>query len=301
MLDDLNNGFNWYHCVNENFESKGKPIERRELGMVIDPQRVTDIIRETAELDVLPRFQNLADHDIIEKSPGDIVTVADYEAEDRLSKALSELSPGADILAEEAASRDGRELDNYHSEVDTWLIDPVDGTRNFSKGKTPFAIVVAYVAGGCVELAWIHLPVENQTIVAERGSGAFIVGGEKLVISNDVPIRSMTGLINFRALDATVSVEQMKSRAEAFSELHNFRCAGFDFVQLAKGNKHFSLYRRLWPWDHAAGSLIYREAGGYVARVDRQEYNPLERTWGLLCAQSQKSWNDIYDHLSTPN
>ena len=86
-------------------------MERRELVMVIDQQRVTDIIRETAELDVLPRFQKLTDHDIMEKAPGDIVTVADYEAEARLSKALSEVAPGADILAEEAASRDGLDLD----------------------------------------------------------------------------------------------------------------------------------------------------------------------------------------------
>ena len=175
----------------------------------------------------------------MEKAPGDVVTVADYEAEVRLSKALGALAPGAEILAEEAASRDGLELDDYHSDADTWLIDPVDGTRNFSKGETPFAIVVAYVTGGRVEQAWIHLPVEDQTIVAERGSGAFVVGGERLAISNDVAISSMTGLINFRALGDSVSVEQMKSRAEAFSELRNFRCAGFDFVQLAKGNKHF--------------------------------------------------------------
>ena len=276
-------------------------MERRELVMVIDLQRVTDIIRETAELDVLPRFQKLTDDDIMEKAPGDIVTVADYEAEARLSKALSEVAPGADILAEEAASRDGLDLDSYHSDADTWLIDPVDGTRNFSKGESPFAIVVAYVSKGHVELAWIHLPLENQTIVAERGSGSFISGGKRLVISDDVPISSMTGLINFRALGDSVSVEQIKSRAETFAELRNFRCAGFDFVQLAKGNKHFSLYRRLWPWDHAAGSLIYREAGGYVARVDGKKIHPLGRAWGLLCAHSEKSWKDIHDHLSTPN
>ena len=269
--------------------------------MVIDPQRVTDIIRETAQLDVLPRFRKLADDDIMEKAPGDVVTVADYEAEVRLSKALGALAPAAEILAEEAASRDGLELDDHHSDADTWLIDPVDGTRNFSKGETPFAIVVAYVTGGRVEQAWIHLPVEDQTIVAERGSGAFVVGGEKLAISNDVAISSMSGLINFRALGDSVSVEQMQKRAEAFSELRNYRCAGFDFVQLAKGNKHFSLYRRLWPWDHAAGSLIFSEAGGYVARVDGREYRPLERAWGLLCAPSEKSWQDIHEHLSTPN
>ena len=102
----------------------------------------------------------------------------------------------------------------------------MDGTRNFSKGETPFAIVVAYVTGGRVEQAWIHLPVEDQTIVAERGSGAFVVGGER-VYFNDVAISSMTGLINFRALGDSVSVEQMKSRAEAFRAVKFSLCWRF--------------------------------------------------------------------------
>lgn len=268
--------------------------------MIIDADRVTEIIRETAELDVLPRFQKLTDAEIMEKSPGDIVTVADYDAEIRLTKALSDIAPGTMILAEEAAARDGLELDDYHTEDATWLIDPVDGTRNFSKGETTFAIVVAYVSGGQVQQSWIHLPIANQTIVAERGSGAFVSGGEKLTVAKGGALSSMSGLVNFRGLGDEIPHEQVKQRAETFSELKNFRCAGFDFVQLAKGNKHFSLYRRLWPWDHGAGTLIFSEAGGHVARVDGRKYRPLERAWGLLCAPSQDSWHEIHDHLATP-
>ncbi len=67
--------------------------------MVIDTDQITEIIRETAALDVLPRFQNLAESEIMEKSPGDIVTVADHDAEIRLTKALGDIMPGADTLA----------------------------------------------------------------------------------------------------------------------------------------------------------------------------------------------------------
>ena len=269
--------------------------------MVIDTEQITEIIRETAALDVLPRFQKLADSEIMEKAPGDIVTVADFDAEIRLTKALGDIMPGADILAEEAAARDGVELDDYQSDNATWLIDPVDGTRNFSKGDSTFAIVVAYVKGGQVEHAWIHLPVEDQTIIAERGSGAYISGGARLTSSSEEELSSMTGLLNLKGMGEDVSVEHIRSRGETFSELRNHRCAGFDFVQLAKGNKHFSLYRRLWPWDHAAGALIFSEAGGHVARVDGRAYHPLSRVWGLLCAPTEQSWQDIHDHLAAPN
>ena len=74
--------------------------------------------------------------------------------------------------------------------------------------------------------------------------------------------------------------------------------AGYDFVELARDRKHFSLYRRLWPWDHAAGTLIYQEAGGHVARIDGRPYNSLSRVWRLLCAPDQRSWQQIHDHLS---
>ena len=163
-----------------------KPSKAYEIGrarssaagksMIIDPERVAKIVRETAEIDVLPRFQNLSESEIMEKAPGDIVTVADYDAEKRLTAALKDLLPGADILAEEAASQDGLDLEGYQSARTTWLIDPVDGTRNFSKGDPTFAIVIALVKDGQTEIAWIHLPVEDQTIIAERGSGAFFNG-----------------------------------------------------------------------------------------------------------------------------
>ena len=269
--------------------------------MLIDPQRVTEIIRETTKLDILPRFRNLSDSEIMEKSPGDIVTVADYEAEKRLTSRLSDMHPSANILAEEAVSKIGCNLDNYCSMEDTWLIDPVDGTRNFSKGIPIFAVVVAFVRKSVTELAWIHLPMENATFFAERGNGAFIIDGPRLTAANEVDLDTMKGLLNLRAFDDKIPPEKIKNRSSIFYELKNFRCAGFDFVELARGNKHFSLYRRLWPWDHAAGTLIFQEAGGYVARIDGSDYNPLSRIWGLLCAPNFDSWKKIYTQLTTSN
>ena len=88
----------------------------------------------------------------MEKAPGDIVTVADYDAEKRLTAALKDLLPDADILAEEAASRDDLDLEDYQSARTTWLIDPVDGTRNFSKAIN-LRVVIALVKDGQTEIA----------------------------------------------------------------------------------------------------------------------------------------------------
>ena len=74
--------------------------------MIPDPQRVADFIRETAMIDIMPRFQTLAAHEVIEKKPGDIVTIADREAEDRLTAMLSGLTPGTLVVGEEATHDD---------------------------------------------------------------------------------------------------------------------------------------------------------------------------------------------------
>lgn len=265
--------------------------------MVIDPEKVAAVIREAAALDVLPRFRTLAEAEVMEKAPGDLVTIADIEAERRIGSALADLTPGAHILGEEMASRAKLDLDAYHTEDATWLIDPVDGTRNFAKGESPFAIVVAYVAGGTTRLAWIYLPIEDRMIVAEQGGGAWIAGRGRLAVAEEGALARMRGMINFRTYE-DVAPEQVRTRAAVFAELRNFRCAAYDFVQLASGAKHFSLYRRLWPWDHAAGALIFREAGGYVARVDGGPYRPLQRIRGLLCAPTTGAWQEIHDLLS---
>ena len=265
--------------------------------MIIDPEKVAEAIREASSLDVLPRFRNLTKAEIMEKSPGDLVTIADLDAEERITRALGEIGPGIQVVAEEMASKAALDLDAFHTEDATWLIDPVDGTRNFARGEATFAIVVALVNRGCTELAWIYLPVDDRMIVAERGSGAWETGHGRLSVSSETRLDAMTGHINFRAFEG-IEPEVVKSKATVFERLWNFRCAAFDFVQLSRGNKHFSLYRRLWPWDHAAGSLIFQEAGGYIARIDGAVYSPLQRVRGLLCAPSETSWQAIHDHLS---
>ena len=65
------------------------------------------------------------------------------------------------------------------------------------------------------------------------------------------------------------------------------------YRMLASGKRDFSLYNRLWPWDHAAGILLHAEAGGYSARVDHAPYRPIDRVQGLLSAPNEETWREI--------
>ncbi|MBV8535357.1 MAG: inositol monophosphatase, partial [Alphaproteobacteria bacterium] len=97
----------------------------------IAPEDVALIIRRVAEEQVLTRFRRLADHEIREKAPGNLVTIADTEAELALTSALMALLPGSLVVGEEAVALDPAVLDQLAGDEPVWIIDPVDGTMNF--------------------------------------------------------------------------------------------------------------------------------------------------------------------------
>ena len=100
----------------------------------IDPDRVAAILRETAETEILPRFRTLASHEISEKNPGDLVTVADQASEAMLTRRLADLIPGALIVGEEAHEVSPEALGEINDGPWAWIIDPLDGTHNFAHG-----------------------------------------------------------------------------------------------------------------------------------------------------------------------
>ena len=256
-----------------------------------EPDRVCDFLREAAEQDVLPRFRDLATHQVMEKKPGDLVTIADLEAEERLTRLLTEHVPGSVVVGEEGVHRDPELLAKLETHDDLWIIDPVDGTQNFAEGKSPFAIVVAFLSGGKTRCAWIHDPIAQDTAVAEEGSGAWI-GRRRLHVAEGGPIEAMTGLINSNAYGREHR-DAVRPKKTGFKEILRYGSAAHAFRVLSAGERHFSIYNHLWSWDHAAGVLIHREAGGYTARVDGAPYRPVDRVPGLLSAPDLDTWRRI--------
>ena len=103
--------------------------------MMIDMDHVSGLIRAAVEAKILPRFRNLAAGDVAQKGPNDPVTIADIEAEEMLSRLLLETYPGTLVVGEELVSREPATLDALLGDTPVWVIDPVDGTLNFSEGQ----------------------------------------------------------------------------------------------------------------------------------------------------------------------
>lgn len=267
------------------------------MTLLPDSDSVVAIIRETAERDIIPRFRRLQRHEVMEKNAGEVVTIADIEAEHRLSRRLPELVPGSQVVGEEAVAKDPSVLDRLSAGGPAWLVDPVDGTGNFAAGSPIFGVIVCFLVDGRSRAGWIHDPISGETAIAYEGEGAWYAG-KRISAGPPTSFDSMIGSLNYSYYPHEVR-EAVRRRARTFLELRTYRCAAHDYLSLARGQKHFSLYRRLWPWDHAAGVLLLREAGGYSARLDGTDYRAADRVEGLLSTTDAQSWEAIKNFLST--
>ncbi len=265
-----------------------------------DPETVQNIIRETAETEILPRFQNLSADDISEKAPGDLVTIADTEAEKALSQRLTDLLPGSLVIGEEGVAANPQVLNRLAQDKPVWIIDPVDGTRNFAHGTPCFAVIVSLVQNGQTMAGWIHDPIANTTLYAALGEGAW-EASQRLQLVQNKPLAQMAGSLK-RSQRHQLAERQSKGEAGLPSIVKRYRCVGREYMDLARGELGFAAYGgQLKPWDHAAGILIYREAGGFEAMADTgsvYQVRPRELRGEILLAPTQADWDTLKSLLA---
>jgi fructose-1,6-bisphosphatase/inositol monophosphatase family enzyme len=267
--------------------------------MRIDLDKVAAIMAEVADEVVLPRFRQLAAHEVRDKGVDDFVTVADEESEALLARRLPELLPGSWVLGEEMVSRAERSIDQLVDSTEpVWIVDPVDGTYNFTHGDPRFAVIVALCRGDETLAGWIHVPSEGETAMAERGGGA-VQGGRRLQVAPppEGPGAARGTLhAGFRGNpDLKRRVDRNRSRVR---QIRSLRCSGLEYLRMAAGEADFSLFSGTKPWDHLAGALIHREAGGHTRLLDGQPYRPRDAvSVGLLSATDPASWTHLRSAL----
>lgn len=241
------------------------PLERPGIVVLVQTDEVLTLLQDVAAAVIEPRFRALTDAEVMEKNPGDLVTVADREAEVEITKALRAAYPEALMVGEEAVSADDAAL-TAAREADHWFtIDPVDGTRNFVHGSQDYAVMVAELRGHEVVRSWIWQPEHKLAYVAERGAGAWC-GDRRLEIA-PIDESEPRGRTSRRSLVGT-SLGMLPPL-----ELTWVSC-GIDYPKLAESACDYLLYGGAMPWDHAPGSLLVSEAGGSTTYDDGAPYDP---------------------------
>ncbi len=242
------------------------------------------LLQEVADEVIVPRFRALADGEIREKNPGDLVTIADHEAEVLIARALREAYPDAVVLGEEHYSRDHSVLRAFGAAPHAFTIDPVDGTKNFVHGNPDHAVMVAELREGAAVRGWIWQPQHRRAYVAERGGGAWR-DGER--ITRPAPpadpglLRGVTSRRRF--------VGRRLSEELPAMEL-SWVCCGIDYPKLVEGKADYVVYGSVMPWDHSAGTLLVAEAGGHSGLWDGSAYRPSEVPPGLLVAADKATY-----------
>ena len=253
------------------------------------------LCRAVSEQIILPRYRNLSRGEIEDKGGNDPVTIADRESEIALREALERLEPGVAVVGEEAASADETVLAGLSG--DCWIVDPLDGTRNFAMGKPPFGVLIARASGGETQSGWIYDCLTGRFCTAHRGQGASVDG-------ESVASRA-TGETPPVAAISLIFMEQARREAIKRHICPHYAlvdipyCAAEQYPRLALGINDVSIFERTLAWDHAAGVLWLNEAGGKAARADGSPYRVDGDVYGgLIGAATPELFDELAERLA---
>lgn len=256
-----------------------------------------DTVRSAARARILPRFRALVPGEIRTKSgPGDLVTLADTEAEAQITAAMRHFWPGAEVLGEEAVAAD-KALRARMGEAE-WavVIDPVDGTWNFAKGLAVFGVIAAVLHHGRPLWGMLYDPIMDDWIVARaEGETRMAARGGVQALATSAESRGgrLTGYLPV-GLFPKAQQARLGAQLADFARATSLRCACHEYRMLAQGHVEFCLSGPTpHPWDHAAGVVCVERAGGVVRFLDGSPYDARRTRGVLLAAASQTVWDDL--------
>lgn len=224
--------------------------------------KIIDIVHECGEIMLEATDVQRKIHQ--KEGRGNFVTDYDSKVQAKLKEKLLELLPEAIFFGEEDDADKADVSKGY-----AFIVDPIDGTANFTRGLDYSCISVALTKDGCPIKGVIYNPYKKETYYAEKGKGAYL-NGECIHVSD----RTLEeGLVFFGTApyneELTESTLHMLTRY--FRKTQDVRRSGsaaLDLCTIASGKAELYFELILSPWDYAAGSLIVEEAGGIVSSPD---------------------------------
>lgn len=242
----------------------------------MDLQKLTTAAVEIAQAagDKIMDVYNSADFSVEHKADDSPLTAADLASHHHIVDALSQLSPQYPVLSEESAAEISFEERSQWTTY--WLVDPLDGTREFIKRNGEFSVLIALVHENQAILGVVHAPVLKETWFASRGNGAYKQTG-----ADTQPISTRTQAQPLKVVGSKSHRDPiMPQFLERIGE-HEYTVMGSILKACLVAEGSADIYPRLGPtseWDTAAAQIIVEEAGGHFTRSDMQamRYNTKE-------------------------
>ena len=238
------------------------------------------------------RFEDARNHPR-RKADRSLVTDADMEADERLTRALEAAFPGVPILSEERTTA----LDDVAA---AWVIDPLDGTTNFALGLPMWGVLVAFLEDGRPSLAVAYFPMTDELFAAARSQGA---------TRNGIPISTKeVDAAHNTAFALVCSRTLQRYRLDWRWKLRILGSAGYEMALVARGVAIAAVESVPKVWDLAAPTLLVEEAGGHWATLDGSAPFPLQpgvdygrRDFPMLAAASPSLWATLRRGVAPKN
>ncbi|MGH2379578.1 MAG: inositol monophosphatase family protein [Candidatus Limnocylindria bacterium] len=195
--------------------------------------------------------------DIVKRKGGkaNFATAADHAAQEAIIARLRDHDPAIPVLAEEGPPRKGRTPERL------WVVDPIDGTLNFSRAIPFYCVSIGYVEHGRARAGAIHSPRTNETFVAYEGGGARL---------NDLVI-GVSGLRRIAQAFAVTTPSRFALLNKHCARIRTLGAAALEIAYVAAGRFDLFVHGALSPWDIAASGIIAREAGAAVVSLTSGE------------------------------
>jgi myo-inositol-1(or 4)-monophosphatase len=243
--------------------------------MTIDTDLLCELLIESASSELIPRFKSC---DRQFKADGSLVTAADLGMQQRITSQLKRHYPQIPLLGEEMPEADQLAILNDEKQG-FWCLDPLDGTANFVSGMPCFAVSLAYVKQGEAQTGIIYDPIRDELFQAEKGAGARL-NGEGLTLNCVTDqLQECVSMVDFKRLEASLSIPL--ATTPPYRSQRSIGSVALDWCWLAAGRLQLYLHGGARLWDYAAGTLIFKEAGGHFRLSDTTTISPAQSGPGL--------------------
>ncbi|WP_457675880.1 inositol monophosphatase family protein [Thiolapillus sp.] len=234
-----------------------------------DWQRLKQGLRDIARREVRARFHHVS---VALKADGSLVTEADRAMQQAMENFLHEHWPQYAFLGEESSCQVQDAA--LARQGGCWILDPLDGTTNFSHGFEMFSVSLALLVEGQVVLGLVLDPLRDELFAARRGKGAELNGCSLSLGKVPSSLAACLALVDFKRLPDELAAAMAVN--PPYASQRNLGTVALDWCWLAAGRADIYLHGGQKLWDYAAGHLIFREAGGVACTLQEEPVPVLE-------------------------
>jgi myo-inositol-1(or 4)-monophosphatase len=257
-----------------------------------DLAHLAKLIRLLARSELLPRFTHTSTQF---KADGSVITEADLAMQQQLQTTLLSHWPSIPLLGEEMPEQQQQQLLS-HKQAAVWIVDPLDGTSNYSNGLPFFSVSVALLYAGQIHVGVVYDPIRDECFSALRGQGAWLNNTALSLRTDPQPSQLQVGIVDYKRLP--VELATRLATHPPYKSQRSFGSVALDWCWLACGRAQVYVHGKQNLWDYAAGSLVLAEAGGYACTLQGEVvYNGSLQPRSAVAAVNQSCFDEWCQYL----